>query len=414
MGDPNVTEERPLPDDSPAIDRPPTEQGARDHDIVLLGATGFTGELTAAYLAEHAPTDLRWALAGRNQDKLEAVRTQLAKIDPALAKLPLLQADSSDEVSLRALAESTKVVITTVGPYLEYGEPLVAACAAAGTDYVDLTGEPEFIDRMYLEHHDEAVNSGARIVHACGFDSIPHDLGAWFTVQQLGSTDPINLRGVVRAGAMASGGTFHSALGAFSRPKQMRDAMVARRKKEGRPQGRRSRAVAGKPHRDRTLGLWLLPMPTIDPFVVARSGAALESYGPDFRYSHYAGLKTLRYTAGGVALVSGVVVAAQVKPLRNFLKSRIKQGDGPSPERRAKSWFTVDFVGEAAGRTVRTRVSGGDPGYTETAKMLAESAMCLALDDNPKTAGQVTTATAMAENLLSRLQKAGIRFEAVA
>jgi short subunit dehydrogenase-like uncharacterized protein len=194
----------------------------------------------------------------------------------------------------------------------------------------------------------------------------------------------------------------------------MRDAMVARRKKEGRPQGRKSRAVAGRPHRDRTLGLWLLPMPTIDPFVVARSGAALESYGPDFRYSHYAGLKTLRYTAGGVAVVSGLVVAAQVKPLRNFLKSRIKQGDGPSPERRAKSWFTVDFVGEAAGKTVRTRVSGGDPGYTETAKMLAESAMSLALDDNPKTAGQVTTATAMAENLLSRLQKAGIRFETVA
>jgi saccharopine dehydrogenase (NAD+, L-glutamate forming) len=115
-----------------------------------------------------------------------------------------------------------------------------------------------------------------------------------------------------------------------------------------------------------------------------------------------------------VAVVSGLVVAAQVKPLRNFLKSRIKQGDGPSPERRAKSWFTVDFVGEAAGKTVRTRVSGGDPGYTETAKMLAESAMSLALDDNPKTAGQVTTATAMAENLLSRLQKAGIRFETVA
>jgi short subunit dehydrogenase-like uncharacterized protein len=403
-----------LPDDSPAIDLPPTGKGARDHDIVVLGATGFTGELTAAYLAEHAPTDLRWALAGRNRDKLEAVRARLAKIDAALAELPLLEADSSDEVSLRALAESTKVVITTVGPYLEYGEPLVAACAAAGTDYVDLTGEPEFIDRMYLEHHDQAVDSGARIVHACGFDSIPHDLGAWFTVQQLGSTDPITLRGVVRAGATASGGTFHSALGAFSRPRQMRDAMVARRKKEGRPQGRKSRAVAGRPHRDRTLGLWLLPMPTIDPFVVARSGAALESYGPDFRYSHYAGLKTLRYTAGGVAVVSGLVVAAQVKPLRNFLKSRIKQGDGPSPERRAKSWFTVDFVGEAAGKTVRTRVSGGDPGYTETAKMLAESAMSLALDDNPKTAGQVTTATAMAENLLSRLQKAGIRFETVA
>jgi short subunit dehydrogenase-like uncharacterized protein len=385
-----------------------------DHDIVVLGATGFTGELTAAYLAEHAPSGLRWALAGRNQDKLEAVRARLVKIDPALSELPLVQADSSDAASLKALAESTRVVITTVGPYLEYGEPLVAACAAAGTDYVDLTGEPEFVDRMYLAHHDAAVASGARLVHACGFDSIPHDLGAWFTVQQLGSSAPITLRGVVRAGGTASGGTFHSAMGAMSRARQMREAMVARRKKEPRPVGRSSRAVAGKPHRDRTLGLYLLPMPTIDPFVVARSGAALESYGPDFRYSHFAGLKTLRYTLAGAAGVSGLLVAAQVKPVRNFLKSRIKQGDGPSEERRATSWFTVDFVGESAARTVHTRVAGGDPGYGETAKMLAESALCLALDDNPKTSGQVTTATAMAENLVPRLQKAGITFETVA
>ena len=391
----------------------PADSAPRDFDLVVLGATGFTGELTAAYLAEHAPAGLRWALAGRNPAKLHAVRDRLAKIDPSLGELPLLGADSSDAASLRAVAEATKVVVTTVGPYLEHGEPLVAACAAAGTDYLDLTGEPEFVDRMYVAHHDAAVASGARIVHACGFDSIPHDLGAWFTVQQLCSGDPITLRGVVRAGATASGGTFHSAMGAMSRARQMREAMVARRKKEGRPAGRRSRAVAGKPHRDRTLGLWLLPMPTIDPFVVARSGAALESYGPDFRYSHYAGLKTLRYTIGGAVAVSGLLVAAQIKPIRNLLKRRVPQGEGPSEQRRAKSWFTVDFVGESAGSTVHTRVSGGDPGYTETAKMLAESAMCLVLDDNPTTSGQVTTATAMAENLLARLKKAGMRFEVV-
>src|SRR5688572_11867904 len=170
-GGSDVNEEKPLPTEKPA-----TDPSARDHDVVILGATGFTGELTAAYLAEHAPAGLRWALAGRNRDKLEAVRERLAKIDPALTELPLLQADSSDDDSLRAVAESTRVVITTVGPYLQFGEPLVAACAAAGTDYVDLTGEPEFVDRMFLEHNDRAVASGARIVHACGFDSIPHDL----------------------------------------------------------------------------------------------------------------------------------------------------------------------------------------------------------------------------------------------
>jgi short subunit dehydrogenase-like uncharacterized protein len=171
--------------------------------------------------------------------------------------------------------------------------------------------------------------------------------------------------------------------------------------------------VAGRPHRDGELGLWLLPLPTIDPVVVSRSGAALEAYGPEFRYSHYAGTKTLRYAAGGALGVSGLALAAQVKPLRNLLLDRIKQGDGPGESKREKSWFTVDFVGEGDGRTVRTRVSGGDPGYGETAKMLAESALCLAFDDNPATAGQVTTAQAMGENLLARLQAQGIRFEVV-
>ena len=155
-------------------------------------------------------------------------------------------------------------------------------------------------------------------------------------------------------------------------------------------------------------------MPTIDPFVVARSGAALASYGPKFRYSHFAGTKTLRYAAGGSLGVVSMVLAAQIKPLRNVLLGKIKQGEGPDPAKREKSWFTVDFVGEGDGRTVHTRVSGGDPGYGETAKMLAESALCLAFDDNPTTAGQVTPAQAMGDNLLARLRAAGISFEAVA
>ena len=386
----------------------------RDFDIVLFGATGFTGGLTATYLAEHAPAGCRWALAGRSTTKLEAVRAELAKINPDCADLPLLHADAGDPTSLKAVAGSTRVVITTVGPYLLYGEPLVAACAEAGTDYVDLTGEPEFVDRMYLSHHDRAVQTGARIVHACGFDSIPHDLGAYFTVKQLPPGRPVTMRGVVRSNATFSGGTFHSAMTAFSRAKQMKDAMTARRKKEPRPEGRRSRAVAGKPGRDPVLGYWLLPLPTIDPFIVARSGAALPAYGPDFRYSHFAGLKTLRFTVGGVVGAVSIGLAAQVPPVRKALMSRIKPGDGPSEERRARSHFSVDFVGEAGGRTVHTRVSGGDPGYTETAKMLAESALCLAFDDNPATAGQVTTAQAMGDALLRRLEQAGITFETVA
>lgn len=383
----------------------------RDFDIVLLGATGFTGALTAAYLARNAPDGLRWALAGRNPTKLEGVRRDLAALDPRLAELPLLAADVTDPASLADLARRTKVAATTVGPYLTYGEPLVAACAEAGTNYVDLTGEPEFVDRMWLAHHATAERSGARLVHACGFDSIPHDLGAYFTVQQLPEDVPITVRGVVRAGATFSGGTFHSAMMALSRPRETKAASSARRRAEQLPAGRSSRAVAGKPQRDRELGYWLLPLPTLDPFVVARSGAALAAYGPRFRYSHYVGAKTLPFAAGGALGVGALGLAAQVKPLRNLLLDKVKQGEGPDAERRAKSWFTVDFVGEGGGKTVHTRVSGGDPGYDETAKMLAESALCLALDDNPPSAGQVTTAQAMGDNLTARLERAGMRFE---
>ena len=385
----------------------------RDFDIVLFGATGFTGGLTAEYLARNAPARLRWALAGRSQSKLEAVRARLAEIDPRLESMELLIADSADRDVLASVAGRTRVVITTIGPYLALGEPLVAACAAAGTDYVDLTGEPEFVDRMYLQHHDAAVASGARIVHSCGFDSIPHDLGVFFTLQNIPTDGPVDVRGVVRSNGTFSGGTFHSALGAFSRARQMKAALDERHRKEGWPSGRSSRAVIGKPQRDRVLGYWLLPLPTIDPQMVQRSGAALASYGPKFTYSHYAGTKTLRYAAGGAAGVSALAVGAQIPPVRNLLKKRVPQGEGPSEARRRKSWFTVDFVAEAAGKIVHTRVSGGDPGYTETAKMLAESGLCLALDQNPETAGQVTTATAMGQNLLTRLQKAGIKFEVV-
>jgi short subunit dehydrogenase-like uncharacterized protein len=390
---------------------PITRSSDRELDLVVVGATGFTGRLTAEYLAGHAPGGLRWGLAGRNRDRLEEVREHLASIDAALGDLPLLTADVTDDVSLEDVAERARVVITTVGPYLQYGEGLVAACAKAGTDYVDLTGEPEFVDRTYVAHHATAQQTGARLVHACGFDSIPHDLGAYFTVQQLPDDVPITLRGVVRAGATVSGGTFHSAMNAFSRVRQSKQARAARHRVEPRPVGRTSRAVAGRPHRDPVLGRWLLPLPTIDPLIVARSGAALPAYGPEFRYSHYAGTKTLRYAVGGASTVAALGVAAQVPPVRRALLSRIKQGDGPDPCRRARSWFTVDFVGEGGGQTARTRVSGGDPGYDETAKMLAESALCLALDDNPPTSGQVTTAQAMGDALTARLIEAGLKFE---
>ncbi|MFF4083520.1 saccharopine dehydrogenase family protein [Streptomyces sp. NPDC001777] len=386
---------------------------ARPFDVVLLGATGFTGALTAEYLAARLPPGAGFALAGRNQAKLEAARNRLVRINQQLEDIALLHADSSDPQSLARVAESARVVITTVGPYLEYGEPLVAACAAAGTDYVDLTGEPEFVDRMYVEHHATAERTGARIVHACGFDSIPHDLGVLFTVQQLPPGVPMTLRGVVRTNATISGGTLHSGLGQLSRPRAMQRAAAGRRRLEPRPRGRQVRTRIGRPRRDRTLKTWLIPLPTIDPDVVRRSALAGPDYGPDFTYSHYAGVRRLATVVGALAGFAAALAAVQVPPLRRAIGRRIPRGEGPSAERRERSRFTVDIIGEGGGQTVHTQVSGADPGYTETAKMLAESALCLAFDDNPPTAGQVTTATAMGENLLRRLGDAGISFTVI-
>jgi saccharopine dehydrogenase (NAD+, L-glutamate forming) len=216
---------------------------------------------------------------------------------------------------------------------------------------------------------------------------------------------------MLRTNASFSGGTFHSAITAFSRARQMKEAKAERRRREPRPSGRRVRIAPERPHRDPETGMWLVPLPTIDPLVVARSARALERYGPDFSYAHYAAVRRLPTVVGAVAGVSALALAAQVPPVRRLLLGRVKQGEGPSDERRARSSFNVRFVGEGGGRTVRTKVSGGDPGYTETAKMLAESALSLAFDDNPPSAGQVTTAVAMGERLLGRLMAAGMRFE---
>ncbi|MFE9049040.1 saccharopine dehydrogenase family protein [Streptomyces rubiginosohelvolus] len=386
----------------------------RPLDVVLFGATGFVGALTAEYLAAHAPAGLRWALAGRSRTKLEKLRERLTAIAPRCADLQLLETDADDAEALAELAASTRVVATTVGPYLRYGEKLVAACAEAGTDYADLTGEAEFIDRMYLEHDARARETGARIVHACGFDSVPHDLGAYFTVKQLPEDVPLAVDGFVRTNAVFSGGTFASALTAMGRGPQMLAAARERRLHEPRVVGRRVSTPAGSPHFSGETGTWALPLPTVDSTIVGRSARALERYGPDFRYRHFASVKTLPMALGAPVAIGGLVAAAQMAGVREWLMSRYEPGQGPDEERRGRSWFTVRFVGEGGGRRVFTEVSGGDPGYGETAKILAESAVCLALDELPETSGQVTTAVAMGDALLDRLTAAGLRFRVAA
>lgn len=382
----------------------------RPYDIVLFGATGFVGELTAGYLAAHAPQGLRWAIAARDERRLEALRERLL----AGTDVGLLRADVAEPATVRALAEQARVVATTVGPYGRYGEDLVAACADTGADYLDLCGEPEFVDLTYVRHDARARETGSRLVHACGFDSVPHDLGAYFTVRELPEGVPLTVDGFVTADATFSGGTFASVLDQFARPRQMIAAARDRARHEPRLMHRRASAPAGAPRFDGEIGAWALPLPTIDAQIVRRSAKALERYGPDFRYRHYAAVRRLPMALGGITAVGAVAAAAQLPPARRWLSDRLRPGEGPSEEKRARSWFRVRFVGEGGGRRVYTEVSGGDPGYGETAKMFAEAALSLAFDDLPATAGQVTTAQAMGDALIERLRGAGIGFRVAA
>lgn len=383
---------------------------AREFDVVLFGATGFTGQLTAQYLAEHAPPDLRWAIAGRDESKLRTVRDLLSRTAPQAAAVHVIQADVTDSGSMTDLARSTRLVASTVGPFMDYGGPVVSACADVGTDYADITGEPEFVDRMWLEHDQRAKETGARLVHCCGFDSVPHDLGAWWTLQHLPKDVPIDMRGYVRAKGALSAGTYHSAIQSFGRARQMRSTAAQRRALESKQPGRRVGAMPLLPHREPVSDRWSVPLPTIDPLVVRRSAQALPEYGPYFRYGHFAAVGGLPAVAATLAGATGVMALSQLPAARTALLRLKTSGEGPTRAQRSAGWFTVTFVASAGGQTVVTEVTGGDPGYDETSKMLAESAMCLVGDDLPDTSGQVTTAQAMGAALAARLERAGITF----
>jgi len=390
---------------------------ARSYDIVLFGATGFAGELTAEYLAAHGPEGLRWALAGRSPAKLAGVRERLARASPACAELPLIGADVSDPGSVRELAAAARVIVSTVGPYVRYGEPLVSACAAAGTDYVDLTGEPEFVDTMYLRYHQLAASTGARLIHSCGFDSIPADLGALFTVGRLPEGVPVTLSCFARVSGTISGGTWHSTLEILGRLERAR--RVARERHELErwlnpiASDRVVRGILGRPRYEDLEHGWIVPAPTIDPQNVLRSARALDRYGPEFSYGHYLVTGSLPATVGVMAGVGGVAAVAHLRVGRNLLRKLHSPGEGPDPAKRARSFFRLRFVAETPDQRLITEVSGGDPGYGETAKMLAESALCLAFDGIEAGGGQVTSAVALGDKLIERLLRAGIQFVVV-
>lgn len=403
------------------------ESSARPHDIVVYGATGFVGILTAKYLAEHAPADVRIALGGRSEAKLERTRTELG------VDWPLVVADSGNRDAVAALAESTRVVATTVGPYFKYGKPLVEACAAAGTHYADLTGEVLFM-RWSIDAADAAAReSGARIVHTCGFDSIPSDIGTLLLHEaaQAGGHGGLGETFLVvksmRGGA--SGGTIDSARTSIDAVKEDRSRRRILTDPYALSPDRAAEPTPGdgpdsmKPVEDEHLGGWLAPfvMGTVNSRVVRRSNALLDyAYGRELRYRELmltgggpVGLAKAAGVSGGIAgMFAGLALPGSRQLLDRVLPD---PGEGPSEETREKGFFNIDVhTTTSDGTRLRCEIRApGDPGYKATAVMLGESALCLAKDDLPDAAGVLTPATAMGRKLADRLIAAGHSYEVV-
>jgi short subunit dehydrogenase-like uncharacterized protein len=386
----------------------------RAFDIVVFGATGFTGGMTAEYLARNAPAHLRWAIAGRSAASLERVKQRLLAIDAGCARVGVIEARVEDDASLARMASQTRVLLTTVGPFIDYGEPVVRACIEQGTDYIDSTGEPAFSALLLERYAEPARARGVRVVPSCGYDAIPADLGAFFTVRALANgaalDRPVRLAGYLSAEAKFSGGTERSAIKAMA---DLPATAGARAEVNAARAGARIRISAAKLERRPELGGWVAPLPTIDAAVVTRSAAALAAYGPDFSYAHHAVIGPLWRVIAGALAIGFVALLARFAPTRALLLALVqKPGQGPSAEQMQRSWFKLRMVAESDGRALQTEIAGGDPGYGETSKMLAESALCLALDGAalPRASGVLTPAVAMGEALLARLQRAGLQF----
>ncbi len=414
-----------------------TSFGSRPFDVVLLGATGYTGRLVAERLIRSygVDRDLRWAIAGRNPRKLEQVRDGLAAIDPTATRLPIRIADAADPATLARVASETRVVSSTVGPYALHGRELVAACVEHGTSYCDLTGETQFVRAMIDAHHRRAQKTGARIVHSCGFDSIPSDLGVLMLQEHMRAHHGGRCVAVKffigRARGGVSGGTLASAINradeAAADPRIRRlladpYALDPEHPGPARDEDRDQSDLRWDPD----LRSWTAPfvMATINTRVVRRTNSLLGyAYGQDFRYNEAMslgpGLAGLARAALVTAAIAGIETALHLGPVRGLLKKVLPaSGEGPSAERRARGFFEITLIG--TGEPVFGRppvkllgriVGRSDPGYGETAKMLSEAAVCLARDPLASGGGVLTPAAAMGARLIDRLRRAGMTFE---
>lgn len=403
----------------------------RKYDIVLFGATSFVGDILSRYMLEQKGVggDIKWAIAGRSQTKLEQLKSSLGA---GAIDLPVIVADTNNQADIDAMCGSAKVVVSTVGPYALYGEPVIKSCVTQGTDYCDLTGEPQWIQKMLRRYEEVAKITGARIVHCCGFDSIPSDLGVYFlqeTAQRRFGQycNAVKLRVKAMKGA-ASGGTVASGINMIkeaTKDKELRRLLSDPYAICPADHSFSAKQLDLKTARyDDDMKAWIAPfvMAAINIRVVHRSNALLDNrYGVDFLYDE--AMITGKSALGGIGAAAlsvglgGFVVAAALPPSRWVMEKLIlpKPGEGPSPKAQLEGYYDLRFVGKTAnGQTLRCKVTGDrDPGYGSTAKMLGQSAICLVEDISleQKGGGFWTPASVFGNKIIERLEKhAGMTF----
>ncbi|MEZ5383778.1 MAG: saccharopine dehydrogenase NADP-binding domain-containing protein [Microthrixaceae bacterium] len=403
-----------------------SERSNRPIDLALFGATGFVGKLTARHLAAHAPEGTSIALAGRSKSRLGEVRDDLG---PGAADWPLILADADEPDTLVDLAGQARAIATTVGPYAKWGLPLVEACAEAGTHYADLTGEVLFVRDSIDRAHDVAAQSGARIVHSCGFDSVPSDLAVMVAAEEAGTAegDPFTEATLVvtAANGGVSGGTVDSmrtqvaAMAADPAKRRLGMDPYALTPDRSTEADLGPQSDLGPPRYDRGLGMWVAPffMAPYNTRIVRRSNALqAHAYGRRMRYSEVMGFSspiTGPFLAGGVSagMLAGLA-AMSFGPTRKLLDRVLPApGEGPDESARREGYFRIEVHARTAGgrAVVSSMAAEGDPGYAATAVMLGQSALALALDEDqlPDTAGVLTPATGIGRPLVSRLVARG-------
>ena len=368
----------------------------KEYDLIIHGATGFTGQLICDYLYKHNDSKaIKWAISGRNTSKLEPISKKY--------NVDLFQVDSFENKALDLITSKSKVIISVVGPYAIYGKQLIESCVNNNCHYLDITGESSFVQYVKNKYSKKAIETNTMLVSCCGFESIPPDIGTYYSIKQL-NEENIDIKCYMKTKGQISGGTWASFLNISSSGRIKKKIQNNQSKK----QGTKNKIL----FYNKELKKWALIFPDIDQYIIRRSSKLIDGYGENVRFVKYMLFKSLFKVAALLVPLFFILFLAKFKFSKKWLESFIPSGTGPSEEARAKHWFEYILIGKTEKQKIITTVKGGDPGYGETSKFVTEMGLALILnkDQLNHKKGVLTPAACAGDVILKRLQKSGIEF----